>query len=205
MHELPKLPYGFDTLEPIIDKETMEVHYEKHHQGYVDKLNKALEGHDDFVGKSVVELLKDLDSLPEGIKATVRNNGGGHANHSLFWQIMVPEGQGGKPSEKLMEGISKAFGSGDLCHEKFVEAAKGHFGSGWCWLVVNEKKELEILTTANQDSPVSLGKIPILGLDVWEHAYYLKYQNRRPEYVEKWTKLINWKKVNELYDNAMNE
>ena len=203
-HELPSLPYEFNALEPIIDAKTMEIHHDKHHAGYVAKLNAALETHPDVKDKDVKELIADLDKIPKEIKGAVRNNGGGHVNHTLFWQIMVPEGQGGKPSEKLMAAMNEAFGSGQECHEKFVEEATKRFGSGWAWLVVNKKKKLEIYSTANQDSPLMEGKIPILGIDVWEHAYYLNYQNKRPDYVEAFTKIINWNKVNELYEEAMN-
>lgn len=202
--ELPALPYDFDALEPHIDALTMEIHHDKHHAGYVKKLNAALEGHADLEGKSVEELLLRIDSLPEEIRAEVRNNAGGHSNHSLFWEVMGPEGKSGKPSEKLLEAMKKVFGSGEGCHEKFVDVANKRFGSGWAWIVVNKDRELEIISTANQDSPLMDGKIPILGLDVWEHAYYLKYQNKRPEYVEAFVKIINWKKVSELYDNALN-
>jgi superoxide dismutase, Fe-Mn family len=201
VHELPDLPYGFDALEPHIDAETMEIHHGKHHKGYVDKLNKALEG-TGLEDKPIGELLKDVDSLPSDKRQAVINNGGGHANHSLFWEIMCPEGKGGKPSGSLMEAIKEAFGSGERCHDKFVESAVKHFGSGWCWLAINESKGLEIFTTPNQDSPLMQGKTPILGLDVWEHAYYLKYQNKRQEYVEAFVKVINWDKVSELFEKA---
>jgi superoxide dismutase, Fe-Mn family len=199
--ELPKLPYDFNALEPYIDAKTMEIHHDKHHGGYIKKLNAALEG-TGLDEKSVEELLGDIESVPEDKRGAVINNGGGHANHSLFWEVMCHEGEGGKPSEELLEAMKKSFGSGKGCHEKFVESAKNHFGSGWCWLVVNKSGELEIITTLNQDSPLMDGKTPILGLDVWEHAYYLKYQNRRPEYVDAFVKVINWKKVSELYGNA---
>jgi superoxide dismutase, Fe-Mn family len=201
VHELPDLPYGFDALEPYIDAKTMEIHHDKHHQGYVDKLNKALEG-TGLEDKPVEELLKDLSGVPEDREQAVINNGGGHANHSLFWEIMCSESESGKPSDELMEGIKKAFGSGEACHDKFVEAAKTHFGSGWCWMAVNSSGELEIFTTRNQDSPLMEGKTPILGLDVWEHAYYLKYQNKRPDYVDAFVKVINWNKVSELWEKA---
>ena len=203
-HELPALSYAFDALEPHIDSKTMEIHHDKHHAGYVTKLNAALENHPELADKDVDELISDMDSIPEDIKGEVRNNGGGHSNHSLFWEIMAPSGDGGgEPSGELLEGMKKAFGSGQECHEKFVEAAKTHFGSGWAWLVVNpESKELEIMTTSNQDSPLMYGKKPILGVDVWEHAYYLKYQNKRPDYVDAFIKVINWKKVSENFEKA---
>jgi superoxide dismutase, Fe-Mn family len=203
VHELPDLPYAFDALEPYIDAKTMEIHHGKHHAGYVKKLNAALEGHADLQGKSVEELLaNNLEIVPEEIKTAVRNNGGGYANHSLFWQIMAPEGKGGKPSEELLGAMKEAFGSGQGCHDKFVEAAGKLFGSGWVWIVVSNGK-LDIITTANQDSPLSLGMKPILGLDVWEHAYYIHYFNRRDEYINAFTKVINWTKVSELYEKAI--
>jgi superoxide dismutase, Fe-Mn family len=202
-HELPKLPYDFNTLEPIIDAKTMEIHHGKHHAGYVTKLNAALETHADLKDKPITDILKDIDSIPEDIRTAVINNGGGHANHSLFWEIMGPQSESGKPSEKLLEAMKKAFGSGEECHKKFMAAATTRFGSGWAWLIVNKDKELEILSTPNQDSPLMDGNTPILGLDVWEHAYYLNYQNKRPDYVEAFTKLINWKKVDELFEAAL--
>jgi superoxide dismutase, Fe-Mn family len=198
--ELPSLGYEFDALEPHIDAKTMEIHHDKHHAGYVKKLNDAISG-TALEGKEIEEILKDTDSIPEEIREVVINNGGGHVNHSLFWSVLKVEG--GKPSEKLLEGMKKAFGSPENCHENFVEEATKRFGSGWAWLVVNADKELEIFSTPNQDSPLMDSKTPILGLDVWEHAYYLNYQNRRPEYVEAFTKIINWEKVNELYEKAV--
>ncbi len=201
--ELPELSYAFDALEPMIDAKTMEIHHGKHHAGYVAKLNSALEKYPELQGKSVEELLaNDLEIVPEEIRTAVRNNGGGHVNHSLFWEIMAPSGKGGNASESLMEAMKKAFGSGEECHKKFVEAALSRFGSGWAWLVVNSSGDLEIISTANQDSPLMYGKKPILGIDVWEHAYYLKYQNRRQEYVEAFVKLINWNKVSELWEKV---
>lgn len=203
VYELPKLPYEYNALEPHIDAKTMEIHHTKHHQAYIDKLNAALEKHSELAEKDVDSLISDLNSVPEDIRGAVRNHGGGHSNHSLFWEIMAPEGKGGKVSEKLLEAMKKAFGSGEGCHDKFVEAAKTHFGSGWAWLVVNKEGELEIYSTANQDSPLMEGKTPILGLDVWEHAYYLKYQNKRPDYIDAFIKVINWEKVSELYEKAI--
>jgi Fe-Mn family superoxide dismutase len=200
--EVPDLGYGFDALEPVIDAKTMEIHHDKHHAAYVKKLNDAVAG-TELEGKSVDEILKDTDSIPEDIRTVVINNGGGYLNHSLFWEVMAPSGKGGKPSDKLMEAMKKAFGSGQGCHDAFVEAAVGQFGSGWAWLVVNEGGELEVLNTPNQDSPVMDGKTPILGVDVWEHAYYLKYQNKRDEYVEAFTSIINWGRVGELYEKAV--
>tara|TARA_Y100000310_G_C20442758_1_gene696888 strand:+ start:98 stop:715 length:618 start_codon:yes stop_codon:yes gene_type:complete len=199
VHELPSLPYDFNALEPTIDAKTMEIHHEKHHAGYVAKLNAALESHPELKDKSVEELISNLSEVPAEIKAAVKNNGGGHANHSLFWQIMAPKDQESKPSEKLMAAMTESFGSGEECHKKFIQVATTRFGSGWAWLVVNKEKKLEIYSTANQDSPLMEGKTPILGIDVWEHAYYLNYQNKRPDYIEAFTKIINWAKVEELY------
>ncbi len=201
MFELPKLSYDYDSLEPVIDAKTMEIHHSKHHQSYIDKLNAALEG-SGLDDKEIEELLGDLSAIPEDIRTAVRNNGGGHVNHSLFWKTMAPKGQGGKPSDKLLAAMDESFGSGENCHKNFIESAGKVFGSGWVWLVVNAEKKLEIMTTPNQDSPLSVGKVPILGLDVWEHAYYLNYQNKRPEYAEAWSTLINWDYVNKLYEMA---
>ena len=199
-HTLPKLSYAYDALEPYIDARTMEIHYTKHHQAYVDKLNVALEKHPNLQNKNVNELLKSLNNVPEDIRIVVRNHGGGHANHSLFWQLLK---KGEKCSGKIVQAIDKAFGSFDEFKKKFSDNALSIFGSGWAWLVFHNGK-LEIYNTARQDSPLIENKIPILGLDVWEHAYYLKYQNRRAEYIEAFFNIINWKKVNELYENAVN-
>lgn len=198
--ELPQLPYAYDALEPHIDRETMNIHHTKHHNTYVTNLNKALEGHADLQGKSLEELISNLDAVPESIRTAVRNNGGGHANHSLFWKILSPNG-GGTPSGDLLEAINKKFGSFDAFKEEFTKAATGRFGSGWAWLVVNNG-ELEVTSTPNQDSPLMEGKTPILGLDVWEHAYYLKYQNRRPEYISAFWNVVNWDEVAKLYSEA---
>ena len=196
--ELPELEYAYDALEPTIDKETMEIHHSKHHNTYVTDLNKAVEG-TDLEGKSLEELVKEVDSLPEDVKTAVRNNGGGHYNHSLFWQLLTPE-QKDIPAE-LKEAIEEKFGSLDSFKEKFEAAAAGRFGSGWAWLVVGNDG-LEITSTPNQDNPLSEGKTPVFGVDVWEHAYYLKYQNRRPEYLGAIWNVVNWEKVNELYQEA---
>ncbi|MFC4558827.1 superoxide dismutase [Virgibacillus kekensis] len=198
--ELPELPYAYDALEPTIDKETMNIHHTKHHNTYVTKLNSALEGHSDLQNKSIEEIVSDLDSVPQDIRTAVRNNGGGHANHSLFWKVMSPDG-GGKPSGDLAKKIDDTFGSFDKFKEEFETAAKGRFGSGWAWLVVNNG-ELEVTSTPNQDSPLSEGKTPILGLDVWEHAYYLKYQNKRPDYASAFWNVVNWDEVNKNYNEA---
>jgi len=196
-HILPDLPYAHNALEPHIDAQTMEIHHGKHHQGYVNNLNAALEGHDDLAKLSVEELLSNIDQVPEDIRQAVINNGGGHANHSLFWSIMAPGG-GDPSSGEIGEAIKSAFGSLDAANEEFTTAATKRFGSGWAWLVIGDSG-LEIYSTANQDSPIMQGHTPILGIDVWEHAYYLNYQNRRPDYVEGWKNVLNWKKVNELY------
>jgi Fe-Mn family superoxide dismutase len=201
-HELPALPYAENALEPHIDATTMGIHHGKHHQGYVNNLNTALEGLDNLAGLSVEDLLRNIDQVPEDKRQAVINNGGGHANHSLFWQILAPAGSGGEPSEALIAAIDAAFGSGEGAKEAFGTAASTRFGSGWAWLVVNEGGDLEIYSTANQDSPIMEGHTPILGLDVWEHAYYLNYQNRRPDYIAAFDEVINWNKVNELYAAA---
>tara|TARA_Y100000310_G_scaffold345268_1_gene463263 strand:- start:22357 stop:22962 length:606 start_codon:yes stop_codon:yes gene_type:complete len=198
-HELPKLPYPYNALEPHIDKQTMNIHHTKHHRGYVDKLNAAVEG-TEFEDMDINEIVKNLDEVPEDKQTAVRNNGGGHANHSLFWKIMSPNG-GGFPSGKVQEAMHLKWGAFDKFKEEFSNAALARFGSGWAWLVVSGGK-LEIMSTANQDNPLTEGKIPILGLDVWEHAYYLKYQNKRPDYVEAFFNVINWEKVNELFEAA---
>lgn len=196
-HTLPELPYAHSALEPHIDAQTMEIHHGKHHQGYVNNLNAALEGHDELAKLDVEELLKNIDQVPEDIRQAVINNGGGHANHSLFWSIMAPSG--GEPSSgEIGEAIKSAFGSLEAANEEFTTAATKRFGSGWAWLVIGDDG-LEIYSTANQDSPIMQGHTPLLGIDVWEHAYYLNYQNRRPDYVAAWKQVINWKKVNEIY------
>ena len=199
-YELPKLPYEYDALEPHIDKETMNIHHTKHHNTYVTNLNNALEGHDDLSAKSVEELIANLDAVPEDIRTAVRNNGGGHANHSLFWTLLCPNG-GGAPTGSLAEAIDSKFGSFDKFKEEFQKAGATRFGSGWAWLVVNNG-ELEITSTPNQDNPLMDGKTPILGLDVWEHAYYLKYQNRRPDYMSAFWNVVKWDEVQKLYDAA---
>ncbi|MGG3735318.1 superoxide dismutase SodA [Heyndrickxia coagulans] len=199
-YTLPKLPYAYDALEPYIDKETMNIHHTKHHNTYVTNLNKALEGHDDLASKSVEDLISDLNAVPEEIRTAVRNNGGGHANHSLFWTLLSPNG-GGEPKGALLDAINSKFGSFEKFKEQFAAAAAGRFGSGWAWLVVHNG-ELEIMSTPNQDSPLSEGKKPVLGLDVWEHAYYLKYQNRRPEYISAFWNVVNWDEVEKLYEAA---
>ena len=203
--ELPTLTYEFDALEPHIDARTMEIHYTKHHAGYVAKLNAAVEG-TEWADKTTDELLKNLSDLPESIRTAVRNNGGGHWNHSLFWSVMGPSEDEG-PNEELAEKINTTFGSFDAMKEKFAQAAGTRFGSGWAWLTVSEQGELCICSTANQDNPLMAdldmcGCTPLLALDVWEHAYYLHYQNRRPEYVSSWWNVVNWTAVNALWTNA---
>ncbi|HIG52053.1 TPA: superoxide dismutase [Candidatus Pacearchaeota archaeon] len=198
--ELPKLPYEFDSLEPHIDARTMEIHYTKHHQAYLDKLNGAIKDKGELSNKDATELIKDLDSIPEDIREIIRNNGGGFVNHNFFWEILSPDKQ--ECSGVILDKINESFGSLDEFKEKFENAAATRFGSGWAWLVLNETGKLEVISTANQDSPLSEGKTPILGLDVWEHAYYLKYQNKRPEYLKAFWNIVNWKKVNELAENS---
>ncbi|VEF47792.1 superoxide dismutase [Bacillus freudenreichii] len=199
-YELPQLPYEYDALEPHIDKETMNIHHTKHHNTYVTNLNNAVAGNSELEGKSVEELIADLDSVPESIRTAVRNNGGGHANHSLFWKLLSPQG-GGEPSGDLKDAIESKFGSFEKFKEQFEAAGAGRFGSGWAWLIV-DNGELAITSTPNQDSPVMEGKKPILGLDVWEHAYYLKYQNRRPDYMKAFWNVVNWNEVQKLYNEA---
>jgi Fe-Mn family superoxide dismutase len=199
-HELPKLPYAFDALEPYIDAKTMEIHHGKHHAAYVANLNKALEAHPDLVRQPLEQLIAGIDKLPEAIRTAVRNNGGGHWNHSLFWQLMK-KGGGGEPKGSLADAIKKDFGSFGDFKSKFAAAAMGRFGSGWAWLIFDAGK-LVIDSTPNQDNPIMSGKRPVLGLDVWEHAYYLKYQNRRADYIEAWWNVVNWEQVAAQYEAA---
>ncbi|MBK8032545.1 MAG: superoxide dismutase [Chloroflexi bacterium] len=196
--ELPALPYEKSALEPHIDAMTMEIHHGKHHAAYVNNLNKALESAPELAGKSLEELISNLSAVPESIRGAVRNNGGGHANHTLFWQILSPNG-GGAPSGDLANAINAAFGSFDNFKAQFKTAATGRFGSGWAWLVVASDGSVSITSTPNQDTPVMDGQTPILGLDVWEHAYYLKYQNRRPDYVDAFWNVVNWAEVARRY------
>ena len=197
MHELPKLPYDYNALEPHIDEQTMRLHHTKHHQTYVDKLNAAIKG-TNFENMDVNELLKKLNDVPENIRNAVRNHGGGHSNHSFFWTIMSPNA-GGNPTEKVADEINKIFGSFDKFKEEFTNAGLNRFGSGWAWLV-SDKGKLEVYSTANQDSPLIENKIPILGVDVWEHAYYKKWGPARADYIKEWWNVVNWKKVNELFE-----
>ena len=199
-YTLPDLPYAYNALEPYIDEETMHYHHDKHHQTYVNNLNGAVKKHPELFSKSAEELITDLAAIPEDIRGAVRNNGGGHANHSLFWQIMGPDG--GHLNGPVQEAVIKTFGSEEEFKKLFAQAAATRFGSGWAWLVVHNK-ELEIMSTANQDSPLSEGKTPILALDVWEHAYYLKYKNARVDYISAFWNVVNWDVVNELYKKAL--
>jgi len=200
-HVLPDLPYSYDALEPSIDAKTMEIHHGKHHQGYVNNLNAALENHPELQEKSVEDLISDLNSIPENIRNAVRNNGGGHANHSLFWPCMGPDG-GGTPEGELADAINSAFGSFDDFKDQFSKAAATRFGSGWAWLCVDNNGNLVVTSTPNQDNPISEGLKPVLGLDVWEHAYYLNYQNRRPDYVSSWWNVVNWNQVAQYFSSA---
>ena len=199
---LPKLPYAYDALEPHIDAQTMMIHHDKHHAAYVNKLNDAVAGKPELAGKSVEQLVSNLAAVPESVRTAVRNHGGGHANHSLFWQIMAP-GAPSKPSAEFAKAIDKTFGSYDKFVEKLSTSAAGVFGSGWAWLSIGKDKALDLSTTPNQDNPWMEGKTPLLGIDVWEHAYYLKYQNRRPDYIAAWLKVINWDFVSAEYKKAM--
>jgi Superoxide dismutase len=203
-YELPKLKYSYDALEPIIDKLTMEIHHTKHHAAYINNLNAALSSYPEWQDKDIEELLKSLDKLPSSITVAVRNNGGGHYNHTFFWNIMSPKG-GGSPEGKLKEAIDAAFGSFDSFKEEFSKASVSRFGSGWAWLVVDKTNTLKVYTTANQDCPISEGFIPLLGLDVWEHAYYLNYQNRRADYISQWWNVVDWKKVESLFNRQINK
>ena len=199
---LPPLPYPYDALEPHIDAKTMQIHHTGHHAAYVRNLNAAVAKHPHLARKSIEELLADLEALPADVRTTIRNNGGGHANHTLFWQIMSPKG-GGQPRGELAKAIEKAFGSFERFQEQFTATAMGVFGSGWAWLSVGRDKQLRIEPTPNQDTPISAGRTPILGIDVWEHAYYLKYQNRRAEYVKAFYNVIDWERVAEFYQKAL--
>ena len=198
---LPPLPYAYDALEPHIDAQTMQIHHDKHHQAYITNLNTALQGHPDLQSKSLADLLKDIDALPEAIRMAVRNNGGGHYNHSLFWQVMGP-GKGGEPSGTVAQAITSQFGSFATFKENFSKAAITRFGSGWAWLSASPEGKLAIESLPNQDTPVSAGAKPVLGLDVWEHAYYLKYKNVRPQYVAAWWNVVNWDNVEQRFQSA---
>ncbi len=198
-YQLPALPYAYDALEPVIDARTMELHHTKHHQAYIDKLNAALVGHDDLAAKPIDELLRGIAAVPDDIRTAVKNHGGGHANHSLFWELMMPTGQGGEPSAELADALTASFGGVDDFKTKFSELATGIFGSGWAWLVKDADGNLAMYAKPLQDSPYMDNHAPLIGLDVWEHAYYLQYQNRRKEYVDAWWQLVNWQHVNDAF------
>jgi len=199
MYKLPDLSYGYNELEPHIDAKTMEIHHTKHHQAYTDKLNAALENYPMLQDKDIRDILENLDTVPEEIRTAVRNNGGGYFNHWIFWEVMSPNG-GGEPTGKLSDTIKSEFGSFESFKDKFNEAATSRFGSGWAWLVM-DSGTLKVMSTANQDNPISENKEPILGVDVWEHAYYLKYQNRRPDYLDAWWNVVNWDGINKHFEN----
>lgn len=201
-HTLPALGYGYEALEPHIDTQTMTIHHSKHHQAYVDNLNAALDKHPSLFDKSLVDLVKELNSVPEDIRGAVRNNGGGHLNHTHFWEVMTPGGASA-PSGKLLEAITSTFGSVEALKDAIATAGKTRFGSGWAWLVVDANKALKVVSTANQDNPITDGLTPILGVDVWEHAYYLKFQNRRPDYLSTWFNVVNWDVVARNYEAAL--
>jgi Fe-Mn family superoxide dismutase len=202
-YELPKLPYAYDALEPYIDAKTMEIHHAKHHQAYVNNLNAALEKHLEIADKPLEELLASLDAVPEDIRIAIKNHGGGHFNHSFFWTVMGPRA-GGEPTGKIGEAIAKTFGGFANFKETFTKTAIGTFGSGWAWLVSDKDGKLTIVSTPNQESPVSKGQKPILTLDVWEHAYYLKYQTKRPDYIEAWWNVVDWKAVEAIFQKSNN-
>jgi superoxide dismutase, Fe-Mn family len=201
-YELPPLPYDYNALEPYIDEETMHLHHDKHHQAYVNNLNAALQGQSQFENMAIDELIRNLNSVPDTIRTAVRNNGGGHINHSMFWQIMKPNG-GGEPTGDLANAITSAFGSFDQLKAAFNDAGAKRFGSGWAWLVVGADGKLAVTSTANQDNPLTDGLFPVMGNDVWEHAYYLKYQNRRPDYLAAWWNVVNWEEIARRFAQGM--
>ena len=201
-HELPNLPYDYTALEPIIDEKTMHLHHDMHHAAYVKNLNAALDKHPELHKKTVEDLVRDLNAVPEDIRGAVRNNAGGHVNHTMFWKIMKPKG-GGDPSGPIADVIKKTFGDFKTFQEKFNAAGVGQFGSGWVWLAGDAKGEVKIVSTPNQDNPISQGLFPIFGNDVWEHAYYLKYNNRRPEYLQAWWSVVNWEEINKRYQSSL--
>jgi Fe-Mn family superoxide dismutase len=200
-HEVPALPYAYNALEPHIDEQTMHLHHDKHHAAYVTKLNGAIEKHPELGSKNPEDLLRNLSALPEDVRGVIRNNGGGHVNHTMFWQIMGPK-KGGNPTGAVADAINKTFGSFDAFKEKFEAAGVNQFGSGWAWLVKTKTGEFKITSTPNQDNPISNGEFPVFGNDVWEHAYYLKYQNRRPDYLKAWWNVVNWDEVNKRLAQA---
>jgi len=199
--ELPPLPYDYNALEPYIDTQTMQLHHDKHHQAYVTNLNNALQGQDQFASMSVDDVMRNINQVPDNIRTAVRNNGGGHSNHSMFWQIMKPNG-GGAPTGALTSAINQAFGSFDQFKAAFNDAGVKRFGSGWAWLVLDQNGKLQVTSSANQDSPLMDGLFPVMGNDVWEHAYYLKYQNRRPEYLNAWWNVVNWDEIARRYQQG---
>ncbi len=199
--ELPPLPYDYSALEPYIDTQTMQLHHDKHHQAYVTNANNALQGHDQLAAMSVDDLLRNIKQVPESIRTVVQNNAGGHSNHSMFWNIMTPNG-GGEPTGNLASAIQQAFGSFDAFKTAFNDAGTKRFGSGWAWLVLDTNGKLQVISTANQDSPLMSGMYPVMGNDVWEHAYYLKYQNRRPEYLNAWWNVVNWDAIAHRYEQG---
>jgi superoxide dismutase, Fe-Mn family len=201
-YELPPLPYDYNALEPYIDEETMHLHHDKHHQTYVNNLNAALQGQSEFENMSIDDLVRNLNSVPESIRTAVRNNGGGHANHSMFWQIMKPSGSG-EPTGDLANAITSAFGSFDQLKAAFNDAGTKRFGSGWAWIVIGTDGKLAVTSTANQDNPLTDGLFPVMGNDVWEHAYYLKYQNRRPDYLAAWWNVVNWDEIAKRFAQGM--
>ncbi len=200
-HQVPPLPYDYSALEPHIDTQTMQLHHDKHHAAYVNNLNAALEKYPELQDRSPEELIRDLSSVPEDIRTAVRNNGGGHVNHTMFWEIMGPNG-GGEPTGAIADAINETFGSFDTFKQQFNDAGVKRFGSGWAWLVRTSDGKLQVMSTANQDNPMSEGHYPIMGNDVWEHAYYLKYQNRRPDYLNAWWNVVNWEEVNRRFEQA---
>ena len=199
--ELPPLPYDYNALEPYIDTQTMQLHHDKHHQAYVTNVNNALQGHDQLAAMSVDDLLRNIKQVPESIRTAVQNNAGGHSNHSMFWNIMTPNG-GGEPTGNLASAIQQVFGSFDAFKTAFNDAGTKRFGSGWAWLVLDTNGKLQVISTANQDSPLMSGMYPVMGNDVWEHAYYLKYQNRRPEYLNAWWNVVNWDAIAHRYEQG---
>jgi len=201
-YELPPLPYDYSALEPYIDTQTMQLHHDKHHQTYVTNVNNALQGHDQLAAMSVDDLLRNIKQVPESIRTAVQNNAGGHSNHSMFWNIMTPNG-GGEPTGNLASAIQQAFGSFDAFKTAFNDAGTKRFGSGWAWLVLDTNRKLQVISTANQDSPLMSGMYPVMGNDVWEHAYYLKYQNRRPEYLNAWWNVVNWDAIAHRYEQGL--
>ena len=200
-YELPPLPYDYSALEPYIDTQTMQIHHDKHHQAYITNVNNALQGHDQLAAMSVDDLLRNIKQVPESIRTAVQNNAGGHSNHSMFWNIMTPNG-GGEPTGNLASAIQQVFGSFDAFKTAFNDAGTKRFGSGWAWLVLDTNRKLQVISTANQDSPLMSGMYPVMGNDVWEHAYYLKYQNRRPEYLNAWWNVVNWDAIAHRYEQG---